>query len=129
MRIASKLCISANGSNSMYLSRCLEGPKRAAWNEEGVARAQYRYAYVLDKLGDTSEAEKQRTSAMKTKDRFLRDYSAYLPKTNDDEAVFDQMVSIWAGRFTGKLKQVDLTFPSGSDLGSNTEAMEMSAKA
>ena len=128
MSTAWKLRISANSSSSMYLDRCLERRKRAAWNE-GVARAQYRYAYVVDKLGDKSGAEKQRASAMKTQHRFLRDYPAYLPKTDDDEAVFDQMVSIWAGRFTGKLKQADLTFPSGSDLGSNTEAVEMSAKA
>ena len=129
MSTAWKLRISANSSSSMYLDRCLESRKRAAWNEEGVARAQYRYAYVLEKLGDMAEAEKQRASAMKTKDHFLRDYQAYLPKIDDDEAVFDQMVSIWAGRFTGKLKQADLTFPSGSDLGSNTETVEMSAKA
>ena len=117
MCIAAKLRISANSSSSMYLNRCLERRKRAAWNEEGVARAQYRYAYVLEKLGDNSEAEKQRTSARKTRDRFLRDYPAYLPITDDDEAVFDQMVSIWAGRFTGNLKQAVLAFPSESDLG------------
>ena len=127
MSIAWKLCISANSSSSIYLNRCLERRKRAAWNEEGVARAQYRYAYVLDKLGDKSEAKKQRASAMKTQGRFLRDYPAYLPITDDDEAVFDQMVSIWAGRFTGKLKQAVLAFPSESDLGRNESDLEPDA--
>ena len=91
--------------NSIYLDRCLERRKRAAWNEEGVARAQFRYASVLEKLGENSEAEKQRNAARKTRERFMKDYPAYLPRTDHDEAIFDQMVSIWAGRFTGKLKQ------------------------
>lgn len=96
--------ISANSMSSIYLHRCLERRKRAAWNGEGVARAQFRYASVLEKLGKKSEAEKQRNAARKTREWFVKDYPEYLPKTDDDEAVFDQMVSIWAGRFTGKLK-------------------------
>ena len=97
--------------SSLYLDRCLERRKRAAWNEEGVARAQFRYASVLEKLGDTSEAKKQRNAAKKTQERFVKDYPAYHPATDDDEAVFDQMVSIWAGQFTGKLKQMASASP------------------
>lgn len=96
--------------SSVYLDRCLERRKRAAWNE-GVARAQFRYAFVLEKLGEESKAEKQRMAAKKTRDRFMKDYEDYLPVTDDDEAVFDQMVSVWAGRFTGKLKQITLASP------------------
>ena len=103
--------IFANSMSSIYLERCLERRKRAAWNEEGVARAQFRYASVLEKLGENSEAEKQRNAARKTRERFMKEYPAYLAITDDDEAVFDQMVSIWAGRFTGKLKQVALASP------------------
>ena len=97
--------------SSVYLDRCLERRKRAAWNEEGVAGAQFRYASVLEKLGEESEAEKQRNASKKTRDRFMKDYEDYLPVTDDDEAVFDQMVSIWAGQFTGKLKQITLASP------------------
>ncbi len=107
MSIAWEHHISANSTSSIYLDRCLERRKRAAWNE-GVARAQFRYAYVLEKLGEKSEAEKQLIAARKARERFVKDYPAYLPETDDDEAVFDQMVSIWAGRFTGKLEQVAL---------------------
>ena len=97
--------------SNVYLDRCLERRKRAAWNEEEVARVQFRYAFVLEKLGEESEAEKQRMAARKTRERFMKDYRDYLPVTDDDEAVFDRMVSIWAGRFTGKLKQMALASP------------------
>lgn len=90
---------------SIYLDRCLERRKRAAWNEEGVARAKFRYAQVLERLGEQVEADKQRDMASNTRKRFMKEYSEYLPQTGDEEAVFDQMVSIWSGRFTGKLKQ------------------------
>ena len=126
MSIAWKHHISANCTSSLYLDQCLERRKRAAWNEEGVARAQFRYAYVLEKFGEKSEAEKQRTAAMKTRERFMKDYSAYLPTTADDEAVFDQMVSIWAGRFTGKLKQVALAISNEPDLEFIGGSMEVS---
>lgn len=94
--------------SSIYLERCLERRKRATWNEDGVARAQFRYASVLEKLGGNAEAEKQRNAARKTRERFMEEYPAYLPVTDDEEAVFDQIISIWAGLFTGKLKQVAL---------------------
>lgn len=119
--------ISANSLSSIYLDRCLERRKRAAWNEEGVARAQFRYASVLEKLGEKSEAEKQRNAARKTRERFMQDYQGYLPRTGDDEAVFDQMVSIWVGRFTGKLKQGALASPNKPDLNLDMESIDISA--
>jgi hypothetical protein len=84
-----------------------------------VARAQYRYARVLDRIAEREEAggrlvdvEKIRLDATKRRkavdgvlQRFRKDYSEYLPDTEDKEAILDQMVSLWAGRFTGKLKQ------------------------
>lgn len=118
--------MSTNSMSSIYLDRCLKRRKRAAWNEEGVARAQFRYTSVLEKLGENCEAEKQRTPARKTRERFMKEYSAYLPITDDGEAVFDQMVSIWAGRFTGKLKQVALAFPNEPDIEPKMESIEIS---
>ena len=121
-----KHLISANSMSSIYLDRSLERQKRAAWNEE-VARAQFRYASVLGKLGEDSEAEKQRNTARKTRERFMKDYQGLLPRTDDDEAVFDQMVSIWVGRSTGKLKQGALASPNKPDLKLDMEAIEISA--
>ena len=88
-----------------------------------MARAQFRYAHVLDKLGEKGEAEKQRTAARKTRERYMKEYPEYLDKADGEEAVFDQMVSIWAGRFTGKLKQVVPDF----DLASGTESVNLSS--
>ena len=98
-----------------YLDKCLERRKRNSWNEEGIARAQHRYAYVLEKLGEKEEAEKLAKAARKTRERYMKEYPYYLPDTMDDEAVFDQMVSIWSGRFTGKMKQKTPDFPEEPD--------------
>ena len=57
----------------------------------------------------------------------MKDYQGYLPRTGDDEAVFDQMVSIWVGRFTGKLKQRALASPNKPDLKLDMESIEISA--
>lgn len=112
---------------SIYLDRCLEWRKRAAWNEEGVARAQFRYAHVLDNLGEKAEAQKQRTAARRTRERFMKEYPEYLPKEADDETVFDQMVSIWAGRFTGKLKQAVPAFANEPEVAINMESLDLSS--
>jgi hypothetical protein len=107
-----------------YLDTCLQRRKRAIWNEEGVARAQYRYARVLDRIAEREEAvgrimdaEQVRLDATKrckavdgVLQRFRKDYPEYLPDTEDKEAILDQMVSLWAGRFTGRLKQPGADF-------------------
>ncbi len=56
----------------------------------------------------------------------MKEYPEYLPKTDDEEAIFDQMVSIWAGRFTGKLKQGAPTFADENELASNRKAVDLS---
>ena len=88
-----------------------------------MARAQFRYAHVLDELGERGEAAKQRTAASKTRERYMKEYPDYLDIADGEEAVFDQMVSIWAGRFTGKLKQVVPAF----DVVSGTESVSLSS--
>ena len=90
----------------MYLERCLERRTRASWDEEGVARAQFRYSQVLDKIGEKEEAQKMYQIATDTRLKFMKKYPKYLPQTDGEEVVFDQMVSVWSGRFTGKMKQV-----------------------
>lgn len=56
------------------------------------------------------------TEAGKTREKYQKLYPEYLPKDAEPEAVHDQMVSIWSGRFTGKLKQVKPVFPEVPDL-------------
>jgi hypothetical protein len=86
------------------LEQCLERRKRYAWNREGVARAQYRYSQVLKRLGKDKEAESYGLEASKTRLVFLKKFSHLLKDDGDEEVVFDQMVSLFAGRLTGKLK-------------------------
>lgn len=93
----------------------MERRKRNYWNEEGVGRAQYRYAQVLEELGEKEKAESYADAARMTRERFMKEYAYYLPDTGDDEAVFDQMVSIWSGRFTGKMRQVKPELPDAPD--------------
>lgn len=119
-----KLCYDAGEiSNArQFLATCLQRRRRAVWNDEGVTRAQYRYANVLHALaseaaasGDASksqsyadEAKQLHKAVEETVQRYRRDYSEYMPLNEDIESNLDQMVSIWAGRFSGGLRQVDV---------------------
>ena len=93
-------------SRKLYL-KCLDRRKRSAWNEEGVARTEFLYAETLHGLNKPEEAEKHLKSARKVRDRYLKQYPQWLKEDEDGDelVVFDQMVSIWAGRYTGKMKQ------------------------
>ena len=53
--------------------------------------------------------------------RYRQEYGHYFRNIDieDDEAVLDQMVSLWAGRFTGKLKQ-----PT-TDLASDVKGLDL----
>ncbi|OQO00719.1 hypothetical protein B0A48_13210 [Cryoendolithus antarcticus] len=127
-----KLCHEAGELTSAkgYLETCLQRRKRAVWNEEGITRAYFRYAGVLRTLaerakadGNAGEAEAliqkaDGISANVTKivQRYRIDYARYLPKSESasEEANLDQMVSIWSGRFTGRLVQHNMDL-SGID--------------
>lgn len=87
------------------MTQCLQRRKRYAWNPEEVARAQFRLSQVLQRLNKPDEAESYAKEATKTRQIFLKRYSDQLNDDPDEEVVFDQMVSLWAGRFTGKLKE------------------------
>jgi hypothetical protein len=86
------------------LKRCLERRKRYAWNPEEVARAQFRLSQVLKRPKKDEEAEIRGKEASRTRRLYLKRFSDQLTDDPDEEVVFDQMVSLWAGRFTGKLK-------------------------
>lgn len=61
---------------------------------------------MLRRLGRTDEADKYLEEARETRDEYLKKYPRWLEPDQDDElVVFDQMVSMWAGRFTGPMKQ------------------------
>lgn len=121
-----KLCHEAGEEEQArrYLETCLQRRKRAVWNEEGITRAQFRYANVLRSLakqaqadGDeqisrayAEDAEKRTREVTKIIKRYRRDYERYMPPGENEEENLDQMVSFWAGRFTGRLKQPELNF-------------------
>jgi hypothetical protein len=58
----------------------------------------------LKQLDKTDEADSYAKEASKTRRIFLQRYSDQLNDDPDEDVVFDQMVSPWAGRFTGKLR-------------------------
>ncbi|KAK4550294.1 hypothetical protein LTR36_003261 [Oleoguttula mirabilis] len=131
-----KLCLEAGEIEEarQYLSTCLQRRKRAAWNEEGVVRAQFRYANVLRTLAansrakgdeksaeaDAQEAEKIATKVTQVIQRYRKEYGKYLPQNEDEEQNLDQMVSVWSGRFTGGLKQSDLDLSILEGVGSHS---------
>lgn len=84
---------------------CLDRRKRTVWNQEGISRAQYLYSKVLSQLGSMEESKTLLDEALTTKDYFIQQYPQHIKPDTDDLVVFDQMVSLWAGRFTGKLAQ------------------------
>jgi hypothetical protein len=115
-----------------YLETCLERRKRAVWNEEGITRAQFRYSDVLRTLAGQAQtrgedvkakehnddAERRAREVTRIVERYRKEHEKYMPVNQDIEANLDQMVSIWAGRFTGGLKQqaLDLSFvPNDGD--------------
>lgn len=104
-----------------YLECCLQLRKRAARNEEGITRAKYRYANTLhaqmkEAAGNNekdrakeleSNAERLYAEVSKTVERYQLKYCYYMPAGDDNEHSLDQMVSIWSGRLTGGLEQVE----------------------
>lgn len=82
----------------------MERRKRAVWNPEGVARAQYRLSKVLQEVGKEKDAKQLEEEATRTKLRFLKKYKDILKDDADEEVVFDRMVSLWHGRLTMDMK-------------------------
>ena len=96
-----------------YLSSCFERRKLASWDQEGVARAHFRYHHVLKTLSNINKADFQSSKTFTIRDHLkkkCKDYLTDLDPSNE-LAIFDQMCSMWAGRFTGRLAQTSTTWP------------------
>ena len=77
-----------------------------SWTKEGSAMAHFRFSRVLYALGQESEASNHRKKAEAIRKELLDGYSEYLPRgLQDEQEIHDQMISIWAGRSTGRLKR------------------------
>lgn len=87
-----------------YLESCLQRRKLSCWDREGVARARLRYHHVLKSLGKNDEAGAEKKAAHTIRDQLKKECEGYLrdPDPDNEFAIFDQMCSMWAGRFTGK---------------------------
>lgn len=91
------------------------------WDEESTTRARYLYGIVLQQLGRGKEAEIQLQQARVVRDRYLAKYPHWLTEDpNDELAVFDQMVCMWSGRYTGGLKQLSDLSDTVGDLSIGT---------
>jgi hypothetical protein len=130
---ASILAARGNHEEAVRLyTKCLDRRKRTHWDQEGVARTQFLYSKSLKALYERDQEEltlhepdlspekvaelKKRIAdrreeanslaqqAEKTKRKFLEDYPKWLHDSEDDLEVYDQMCCMWAGRYTGKLK-------------------------
>lgn len=97
--------LNAKSGSRYHFAKCLDRSKRSSWNPEAVARAQYIYSRVLEKLGKREESVKILNEACLARDHFLRLYPDYVKPDPDDMVVFDQIVCLWSGRFTGPLAQ------------------------
>ena len=87
---------------------CLQRRKRGQWEREGVARAQYRHHLVLKRLGKYDDATKVLKDARLARDQLLKENEDYLQydEDRDELEIFDQICSMWAGRFTGKIARM-----------------------
>ncbi len=83
-----------------YFRKALEQPKE--WTVEAEARAQYHLGKLLASRNKPSEARDFQMKAQETKDKLWKTYATYIPEGNnlDDDAVYDHMVPMEAGRST-----------------------------
>ena len=83
----------------------------------------------MHRLGREEEAETLLAQARAVRDRYLVKYPQWLKEDKDDEmVVFDQMVCLWAGRFTGKLKQNTSNFEPVSVTAIETPVIKRSTR-
>ena len=93
---------------SQCFETCLQRRKRVQWDREGVARAQYRHHLVLERLGKHDQAAEELQIARMARDQLVKENEGYLSfdQGEDELKIFDQLCSMWAGRFTGKVARM-----------------------
>lgn len=70
-----------------------------------MAMLHFRYARALTALKEDVQAKKHKELAQAIQSSFLKLYPRYLSSDLTEEEIFNQMIPIWAGRFTGGLVQ------------------------
>ncbi|KIW70019.1 hypothetical protein PV04_02330 [Phialophora macrospora] len=89
------------------LKEALKERRRSQWSKESIARAQYRQALVLAKLGRGTEASQCKQLALSALSEWQDQLADKFGTDLDSEEVFDYIVSIWDGRSTGALARQD----------------------
>ena len=96
----------ADSRNRTHLETSLETNRRIHWSEEGIAYAHFRLGKSLQELGEHDEAAIHKSQAVAIRDKFLKAYPEYLEECpHDERAIYDQMISIWSGRCTYRMKE------------------------
>ena len=68
--------------------------------------AHYRLSRVLYALGQDEEASSHAKIAEAIRDKFINKYKDnFFWGVGNEQEIHDQMIPIWAGRFTGRLKR------------------------
>ena len=82
----------------------LDQRRAAYWSNEAVARTQYHLWRVLVAQGkDLDKATKLYDEAKATLARLLPfDFPSSLRHAKDEEALFDHLLTVYGGRFTGR---------------------------
>ncbi len=82
----------------------LDQRRAAYWSNEAVARTQYHLWRVLVAQGkDLDKATKLYDEAKATLARLLPfDFPSSLKHAKDEEALFDHLLTVYGGRFTGR---------------------------
>lgn len=103
-----ELCARDLPTLSECFQTCLQRRKRGQWEREGVARAQYRHHLVLKSLGKHEQAADALKLARLARDQLLKENEGYIhyDQEKDELEIFDQLCSMWAGRFTGKIARM-----------------------
>ena len=92
-------------SSYRYFFRLALDQRRAAyWSNEAIARTQYHLWRVLMVQGkDLDKATKLYDEAKATLARLLPcDLPSSLKHVKDEEALFDHLLTVYGGRFTGR---------------------------
>lgn len=75
---------------------------RDSWWETNVSRALYRLSLVLKDQGQHQRAEDLLQQALALKEKLIPAELEGIIDIEDNEVTFDQMVSCWSGRYSGR---------------------------